>query len=384
LRAAEPPLPKEGLSVQSTKRRVVLLLGLLAVFSLAAACSSDKATTTSPSTGASGSSSDVDLSIDYGKLSGTLNGSGSSFQDVFNQKVITDFKAKAKGVSVTYTKSGSGAGKQDLQNAVVQFAGTDSLIKDEDKAKFKGEVLYFPTVAAPITVSYNVSGVSKLQLSADVLAGIFSAQITTWNDPKIAADNAGATLPAAPITVVHRSDGSGTTSNFTKYLKKAAPSVWTLDSGDTVNWPASTQGAEKNSGVAAAVKAANGAIGYVDLADAANAGLSTALIKNAAGKYVEPKLPGASAALAGATVKDDLTYDPINAAGDASYPITSPTWIIIYANQPDQATADAIKGFLNFILTDGQRVANSVGYASLPTELTTKAIAQLDRVKIGA
>jgi phosphate transport system substrate-binding protein len=366
-------------------RKIVLLFGLLSIFSLAAACSSDKAaTTTSSSTDGDASSPNVGLSIDYAKLTGTLNGSGSSFQDVFDQKVITDFKAKASGVSVTYTKSGSGAGKQDLQNAVVQFAGTDSLIKDEDKAKFKGEVLYFPTVAAPITVSYNVSGVSKLQLSADVLAGIFSAQITTWNDPKVAADNASVTLPATPITVVHRSDGSGTTSNFTKYLKKAAPSVWTLDAGDTVNWPASTQGAEKNSGVAAAVKAANGAIGYVDLADAANAGLSTALIRNAAGKYVEPKLPGASAALAGAPVNDDLTYDPINAAGDASYPITSPTWIIIYANQPDPATADAIKGFLNFILTDGQKVANSVGYASLPTELVTKAIAQLDKVKIGA
>ena len=366
-------------------RKIVLLLGLLSVFSLAAACSSDKAaTTTASSSGASASSAVSGLSIDYAKLTGTLNGSGSSFQDVFDQKVITDFKAKAGGVSVTYTKSGSGAGKQDLQNGVVQFAGTDSLIKDEDKAKFKGEVLYFPTVAAPITVSFNLSGVSKLQLSADTLAGIFSAQITTWNDAKIAADNAGVTLPATAITVVHRSDGSGTTSNFTKFLKKASPTVWTLDSGDTVNWPASTQGAEKNSGVAAAVKAANGAIGYVDLADAANAGLSTALVKNAAGKFVEPKLPGASAALAGGTVKDDLTYDPINAAGEAAYPITSPTWIIVYANQPDQATADAMKGFLNFILTEGQKVANSVGYASLPTDLATKAIAQIDKIKIGA
>jgi phosphate transport system substrate-binding protein len=191
-------------------------------------------------------------------------------------------------------------------------------------------------------------------------------------------------LPATAITVVHRSDASGTTSNFTKFLKKAAPSVWTLDSGDTVNWPASTQGAEKNSGVAAAVKAANGAIGYVDLADAANAGLSTASVKNAAGKFVEPKLPGASAALAGATVNADLTYDPINASGDTAYPITSPTWIIVYANQPDQATADAMKGFLSFILTDGQKVANSVGYAGLPAELATKAIAQLDKIKIGA
>jgi phosphate transport system substrate-binding protein len=265
----------------------------------------------------------------------------------------------------------------------VQFAGTDSLVKDEDKAKFKGPFLYFPTVAAPITVSYNVTGIDKLQLSGETLAGIFATTIKTWNDPKIAADNPGVTLPATAITVVHRSDGSGTTNNFTKYLTKAGGAAWTLSSGDTVNWDPSTQGAEKNSGVAGAVKGANGAIGYVDLADAVNAGLKSASVKNKAGKYVEPKLPGASAALEGATVKDDLTYDPIDAAGDASYPITSPTWIIVYTSQPDQATADALKGWLGFILTDGQKTASSVGYAALPCSLQTKAVAQLSSIKVG-
>jgi len=375
--------------VRQTNRILALILALCSVAALAACSSSGSTATTSSSSGgssassASSSSSVAGLTIDYASLTGTLNGSGSSFQDVFEQKSITDFKAKASGVSVTYTKSGSSAGKQDLQNAVVQYAGTDSLIKDADKALFKGPVLYFPTVGAPITVSYNVSGVAKLQLSADTLAGIMMTSIATWNDPKIAADNPGVTLPSTAITVVHRSDGSGTTSNFTKFLKKAAPAVWTLDSGDTVNWPATTQGAEKNSGVATAIKGADGAIGYVDLADAVNAGLSTASMKNAAGKFVEPKLPGASAALEGATINADLTYDPINAAGDAAYPITSPTWIIVYASQPDKATADALKGYLNFIITDEQKVANSVGYASLPTSLAAKAIAQLDQIKVG-
>ena len=370
--------------MKRTTRFIGLLVALVSIAALAACSSDSKTSTSSSSSGGSSSSSTVaGLTIDYASLTGTLNGSGSSFQDVFEQKTITDFQARAAGVSVTYTKSGSSAGKQDLQNGVVQFAGTDSLIKDADKALYKGPVLYFPTVGAPITVSYNLSSVTKLQLSADTLAGIMMTTITTWNDPKIAADNPGVTLPSTAITVVHRSDGSGTTSNFTKFLKKAAPSVWTLDSGDTVNWPASTQGAEKNSGVATAIKGAAGSIGYVDLADAVNADLSTASIKNAAGKFVEPKLPGASAALEGATVNDDLTYDPINASGDAAYPITSPTWIIVYASQPDKATADALKGFLNFILTDEQKVANLVGYASLPNSMLTKAIAQLDQIKVG-
>jgi phosphate transport system substrate-binding protein len=363
------------------KTRVWATAAVVALAVIAAACSSDNKTTTSSSTSSSSGSSASGAAVDYSKLTGTLNGSGSTFQDVFDQKAKSEFAKKAASVTVNYTKSGSAAGKQDLANQVVQFAGTDSLIKDADKASFKGgDVLYFPTVAAPITVSFNISGVDKLQLSADTLAGIFQGDITTWNDPKITADNSGVNLPSTKIAVVHRSDGSGTTSNFTKYLKKASPTVWKLDSGDTVNWPASTQGAEKNSGVASLINSTDGAVGYVDLADAVNANLKLASIKNTAGKFVEPTLDGASAALGGATVNADLTYDPLNASGDAAYPITSPTWIIVYKKQADPAIAAALKGWLNFILTDGQGFAKTVGFAPLPTDLASKAIAQLDQI----
>jgi phosphate transport system substrate-binding protein len=266
----------------------------------------------------------------------------------------------------------------------VQFAGTDSLIADADKAKYQGgTVLYFPTVGAPITVSYNLSGVDKLQLSGETLGGIFSTAIKTWNDPKIAADNPGVSLPSTAIVVVHRTEGSGTTNNFTRYLTKAGGSAWTLGTGDTVNWPSSTQGAQANSGVASVIKSTPGAVGYVDLADAVNADLTYASIKNSAGKYVAPTLDAASAALAGATVKDDLTFDPINATGDTAYPITSPTWIITYQKQPDAKTAAAMKGWLNFLLTDGQGFAQSVGFAKLPTDLAQKAITQLDQLTSG-
>ena len=370
-----------------TKRRMAALLSVLAVFTIiGAACSSDSKTTTAASGGSQSSSSSSSSSsaaptVDYSKLSGTLNGSGSSFQDAFDQKAKTEFAKVASGVTVNYTKSGSSAGKQDLANQVVQFAGTDSLIKDADKPTFKGgDVLYFPTVGAPITVSFNLSGVDALKLSPDVLAGIFQGDITTWNDPKIAADNSGVSLPSTAIAVVHRSDGSGTTSNFTKFLKAASPTVWKLDSGDTVQWPATTQGAEKNSGVASIIKSTDGAIGYVDLADAVNADLKLASVKNADGSFVEPTLDAASAALAGADVNADLTYNPLNAKGADAYPITSPTWVIVYAKQTDAKVAEALKGWISFLLTDGQDLAKSVGYAPLPTELAAKAIAQLDKI----
>ena len=213
-----------------------------------------------------------------------------------------------------------------------------------------------------------------------MVAGIFQGDITTWNDPKIAAENSGATLPSTKIAVVHRSDASGTTSNFTKFLKKAAPSVWKLDAGDTVAWPATTQGAEKNSGVAQLIKSTDGAIGYVDLADAVGADLTYATIRNEAGKFVAADLPGASAALAGATVAANLTFDPIDAPGDKAYPITSPTWIIAYAKQTDAGVADALKGYLRFILTTGQGFVNSVGYAALPSAVATQAVTQLDKI----
>jgi ABC-type phosphate transport system substrate-binding protein len=173
-----------------------------------------------------------------GSDSATLNGSGSTFQKPFNQAVIEAFKKANSGITVNYAGGGSGKGKTDLQTKTVDFAGTDSLVKEADLPKYQGgTILYFPTVAAPITVSFNVSGIDSLKLSPETIAKIFSGQITKWNDAAIAADNPGASLPSTAITVVHRADASGTTNNFTTYLTKAAGTAWTLGSGDTVNWP---------------------------------------------------------------------------------------------------------------------------------------------------
>ena len=359
--------------MRSTKRGLLGLLALvLSVGVIAAACSSNSSSNGSSSTTAK------TPAYDYASLTGTLNGSGATFPKAFYEESIAGFKTAAKGVTVNYNAVGSGQGKKDLAAGTSVWAGTDSLVSDADKATFKGPFLYFPTVAAPITVSYNLSGVKDLKLSAETLAKIFMGAVTTWNDPAIAADNAGVNLPSTAITVAVRSDGSGTTSNFSKFLAAAAPSVFTVTAGDTVQWSKATA-AKGNAGVAQVIKDTAGAIGYVDYSDAKATGLAFASIRNKDGRFVAPSLDGATAALAGATVKDDLTYNPLNAAGADVYPITAPTYVLVYTNSG--ANASAIKGWLTYLLTDAQKLAKDVDFAQLPSALRDRALAQLDQIQ---
>ena len=314
--------------------------------------------------------------------SATINGDGSTFQLGFNQVTIGAFKQKQKAVTINYQGNGSGTGRTDFVNGVVDFAGTDAAYKSTDPQPPK-PFLYFPTVVAPITVSYNLSGV-KLNLSPETAAKIFSGAITTWDDAAIKTDNPKAKLPSTTITVVHRSDSSGTTANFTSWLTKAAPSDWTLGSGSTVSWGSGTQGATGNSGVAKLVKDTDGAVGYVDFSDANASDLTYAAIKNSAGKFIKASLVSAAAAAQGASINADLTYDPINSDGTAAYPITSPTWVIVYTDQTDAAKGNAIKGWLNFIYADGQKLAPAVDYAGLPKGLLKQAKAQVKKITVPA
>jgi phosphate transport system substrate-binding protein len=361
------------------------LLALVGVIALvAAACgngtdTTDGTTTTAGDTGTTEATGDGPTDEEIAALTVKISGGGASFPDAFYQAVNADFNELAGRELVTYAKSGSSDGRKQLAEQTVDFAGSDSLPKP-DETFAGGNVLFFPTTAAPITVSFNVAGVDELRLTPDTLARIMSAQITNWNDAAIAADNPGVTFPSQRITVVHRSDGSGTTNNFTKYLAAAAPEAWTLGSGDTVNWPAGTQGAEKNSGVATVIGQTAGAIGYVDLADAVKADLTPALLRNAAGKFVGPTEAASRAALEGAEVNDDLTYNPLNAEGEGAYPITAPTWILVYENQTDPAKAQTLRTFLRYLLTTGQSQASKNAFAALPEGLDQRALAQIDRI----
>jgi phosphate transport system substrate-binding protein len=313
----------------------------------------------------------------------TINGSGATFQKQFQEVAIEGFAKVNKNVKVNYGAGGSGKGRQDFADMVTDYGCSDAPYKDADLGKIKGgEFLYFPVLLGAITVSYNLDGVDKLQLSPETIAKMFQRDIKKWNDPAIAADNPGAKLPAADIVVAHRSDGSGTTEQFTKYLDAAAKDVWKLKSGSTVEWSADTQAGNGNGGVAQIVKATKGAIGYVDLPDAKATGLKYASVKNQAGKFIEPTSESASAAGDGIEVKENLTYVSVNAKGDAAYPITAPTWCMAYVKQTDKTKGTAVKAYFKYMLTDAQGLIKEIDFAPLPKGLADKAVAQLDKIQV--
>lgn len=312
----------------------------------------------------------------------TLNGSGSTFQLAYEQVAIEAFTKAHPNFQINYGGGGSGKGRQDLADMVVDFAGSDAPYKQEDLGKTKGgQVLYFPLLLGAVTVSYHLEGVDKLQLSPETIAKIFQRDIKKWNDPAIAADNPGVQLPDTDIVVAHRAEGSGTTDIFTHYLDAAAPGVWKLKAGGTVEWPGDTQAGQGNAGVAQIVKGTNGAIGYVDESDAKAAGMVWAAVKNSNGKYVMPTPEAVSAAGDGITVKDDLTFAAMNAKGDAAYPITGQTWVIVYAKQSNPTKGAAIKAYLQYLLTDGQKLLPDIDFAPLPKSLQDKAVAQLAKIQ---
>lgn len=376
------------------RNRFVKLVALAtAVLLTASACggddsNADSTTTTAAKAPAGTTGGPTTTAAPKVEVTGTLAASGATFPQAFYQVAIAEFKKAQPKATITYGGGGSGKGRTDLQSQVVDWAGSDGVIAEADKAKYQGgEVLYFPTVVAPITVSYNLDGVDNLNLSPDTIAKIFQRQIKTWDDAAIVAENPDAKSKlTGNITVARRSDSSGTTENFTGFLNKSAGAsgVWTLKRGSTVEWPADTQAGNGNAGVAQIVKSTKGAIGYVDYSDAKATGLKTALVKNKAGKYVAPSLEATSAAAEGATINADLTYDPLWADGDKAYPITAPTWILVYSKQTDKVKAQTLKEFLRFVLTDGQKLAPTADYAPLAKNLDDKALAQLDKIQIPA
>src|SRR6266516_3940965 len=343
------------------------------------ACSSSGSS--SSSGGGASSSSSASSGGGSSKLSGTLNASGSTFQLTFQQEAIAAFKSVQPNMTVNYGGGGSGKGRTDLAAGTVQFAGSDSPIPAKEASGFTGKtILYFPVIIGPITMAYNLSGVSNLKLSPATIAGIFSGKIKTWNDPAIKADNSGVSLPSTPITLAVRSDSSGTTANFTEFLVDAVPSAWSLGSSSTIKWPSSARAASGNPGVAQVVKSTPGAIGYVDYATAKASGLSFASVKNKDGSFVAPSSASATAAADSVTPKADLTFAAVWQGGATAYPITYQSWDLVNAKQPDANTAAMLKAYLGYLLGDGQKLLEQIGLAPLPTSLDQQAVAQLDKI----
>ena len=362
------------------RRRQVTTAGLAVCVIALAACSSSSSSSSSSSAPAAGSSSGS-ASASSGNLSGTLNGSGSTFQLVYQQTSIQSFKSVQPNMTVNYGGGGSGKGRTDLASGVVNFAGSDSPIPAAETANFKGKtVLYFPVFLGPITVSYNLSGVSSLKLDATVLSEIFSGKITSWNNPAIAALNSGVSLPSTPITIAVRSDSSGTTQNFSLYLEKAGGSAWTLGSSSTIKWPTTARAGMGNGGVAQIIKSTPGAIGYVDYADAKASGLSYASIKNSSGSYIAPSPSSASAAGSGITVATNLTFHAVDSPNPQAYPITYQSWVLVYAMQPSANDAAMLKAYIGYLIGAGQQQLSNLGYAPLPSSLQQQAQAQLSMI----
>jgi phosphate transport system substrate-binding protein len=356
-----------------------ILIGALALSAFSVSCKKKE----EAGGGGSATGSGAAMVTEKGGGNVTINGSGSTFQKAFEESAIEAFTKANPGVKINYGGGGSGKGRQDLADMVVDFAGADAPYKDADMGKIKGgDVLYFPVLLGAITLSYNVDGVDKLQLSPETTAKIFQRDIKKWNDPAIAADNPGVKLPDVDIVVAHRADGSGTTENFTKYLDGASGGAWKLKSGSTVEWPSDTQAGQGNNGVAQVIKSTKGAIGYVDLSDAKASGLHYATVKNGAGKYIEPTQASVSAAGDGIDVKDNLLFSALNAKGDAAYPITYQSWVIVYAKPADKAKGAVVKNYVKFLVTDGQKLLPELDFAPLPKSLADKAIAQLDKIQI--
>jgi phosphate transport system substrate-binding protein len=348
---------------------------LLALSTLLAACASG---TTQPVAAGSGTSCPTTRG---------LQGSGSTFDNPLFTKMFSAYEQVPCGTTVSYLADGSGAGMNDLLEQTVDFAATDIPLTDANLARSQhGPILHIPVTLGAAAIVYHVIGVSsQLKLTGPVLADIFLGHITSWNDPAITQLNPGVSLPPLSITVIHRSDGSGTTGIFTHYLTQVS-SAWntTVGVSNYINWPVGI-GFKGNGGVADGVQGTTGSIGYVELSYALRLHLSFAVLQNTAGQYVVPSIDGALAAAASVgSIPIDLRFFIVNAPGTDSYPISGYSWVIVYQQQNNANKGWALANLFWWMIHDGQRYAESLKYAMLPDIMVTKSETQIRLMTCGS
>jgi len=300
--------------------------------------------------------------------------------------MFTEYPNAKCGADVNYQSVGSGAGINNLLQNIVQFGATDAPMTDVQLAKSThGTIIHVPATIGAVAISYNLAGVSgHLNLTGPIVADIYLGTIKFWDDAQIKALNSGVTIPHQTITVVHRSDGSGTTGIFTHYLAAVSPG-WSskVGAGTTVNWPTGV-GGKGNAGVAAQVKSTTGSIGYNELAYVLTNNIQYAAIKNANGKYVLPSVEGAKADADNVTtIPADLRVYIVNAPGDTSYPITGFSWAIVYQNQTNADRGWALANMLWWVTHDGQQYSLPLHYVPLPASIVTKDEAQIKSMMCG-
>jgi phosphate transport system substrate-binding protein len=353
------------------------VLGLLGLTLILAACGS------SP-TSSSGSGTPTAVPC---PSTSQLNGAGSTLINPLFSKMFAEYPNAKCGVNVNYQAVGSGTGINDLLTGIVDFGATDAPMTDAQLASStKGPILHIPATIGAVAISYNLSGVSgHLNLTGPVIANVFLGTVKYWDDASIKALNPGVSLPHETITVVHRSDGSGTTGIFTHYLDAVSPEWMSkVGAGTTVNWPTGV-GGKGNSGVAAQVKSTAGAMGYNELAYVLTNTIQYAAVQNASMKYVLPSVASAAAAAQSITTfPADLRFYFVNAPGDASYPITGFSWMIVYQNQTNTDKGMSIANMAWWVINDGQQYAAPLSYVPLPLNIVTKGKAQINLMKCGS
>ncbi len=312
-----------------------------------------------------------------------LNAAGATFPYPIYSKWFDVYHTAHPNIQINYQSIGSGGGIRQLLAGTVDFGASDGPMSDDQLAQAKFKILHFPTVLGAVIPTYNVAGVSSdLNFTQKALAGIYLGTITKWNDPEITKANPGVKLPGDDIVVVHRSDGSGTSYIFTDFLSKASDD-WKnkVGKGTSVNWPVGL-GGKGNEGVSGLVKQTPDAIGYIELIYAVQNNIPYGKVQNADGKFVKADLAGVTAAAASMKdIPDDFRVSITNAPGAKSYPISSFTWLLIPAQISDAAKRDAIKGFLKWMLDDGQKFNEGLTYAQLPKSVVTKEMKAISLIQ---
>jgi len=314
-----------------------------------------------------------------------INGAGATFPNPIYSKWFAEYNKLHPNVQINYSSLGSGAGIRQLMEQTVFFGATDGPMTDEQLRTAPGRILHFPTVLGADVPVYNLPNVStELKFTGPLLADIFLGKITKWNHPAITKLNAGVNLPGSDITVVHRSDGSGTTYIWVDYLSKVSPE-WKKKVGvaTSVSWPAGV-GGKGNEGVAGTVKQTPGSIGYVELIYALQNKISYGSVQNSAGEFTKASVQSVTAAASEAASKmpPDFRVSITNAPGKGVYPISSFTWILLYENPKDKTQAKAMVDFMKWALTDGQKYASDLGYAPLPEAVAKLEMAALAKIKV--
>lgn len=306
-----------------------------------------------------------------------LNGAGATFPYPMYSKWFDEYRKVKPGVEINYQSIGSGGGIRQITEGTVDFGASDGPMNDEQILAFSQKngttILHFPTVLGADVPAYNIPGVTEtLHFTPEALAGIFLGSLTKWNDPLIAKQNPTVKLPDTTIIVIHRSDGSGTTYVWTDYLSKISPE-WNqrVGKGTSVSWPVGL-GGKGNEGVAGLVKQVSGAIGYVELIYAIQNNIPYGDVRNSSGVFVKADLASVTAAAAGAAVPDDFRVSITNAPGKGAYPISSFTWLLIPQQIKDSQKREVLKGFLGWMLSDGQKLTSALAYAPLPREVVAK------------